>query len=152
MFALSIKKVWLATVFFNFALSLVTSQTASVRLPRPYSAPSSPFGSRIASPFPSDDEESKVSVLVANLCKAPDAGPSSGQSPPNSFVRPKRSCVQKNLFQTYKRKKYLPPNNVFPPTLKPGYGPGYRYTGGARHTPGLLLWRFLNWFRLMVIF
>ena len=32
-------------------------QTTSVRLPRPYSAPSSPFASQAASPYPSDDEK-----------------------------------------------------------------------------------------------
>lgn len=33
------------------------SPTNSVKLPRPYSAPSSPFGSRVPSPHPSDEEE-----------------------------------------------------------------------------------------------
>ncbi|XP_078491592.1 glycogen [starch] synthase, muscle-like [Ciona intestinalis] len=36
------------------------SPTGSVRLPRPYSAPSSPFGSRMASPYQSDEEDNKV--------------------------------------------------------------------------------------------
>ncbi|CAK8692413.1 glycogen [starch] synthase, muscle-like [Clavelina lepadiformis] len=36
------------------------SPAGSVRLPRPYSAPSSPFGSQAASPYQSDDEEAKA--------------------------------------------------------------------------------------------
>uniref|UniRef100_A0A6F9DF03 Glycogen [starch] synthase n=1 Tax=Phallusia mammillata TaxID=59560 RepID=A0A6F9DF03_9ASCI len=48
-------------VILSYTNLLRVPQTASVRLPRPYSAPSSPFSSRAASPYQSDeDEDAKV--------------------------------------------------------------------------------------------
>jgi len=43
----------------EFLENLTASPAASVHLPRPMSAPNSPFGSRVASPFPSDDEDER---------------------------------------------------------------------------------------------
>ena len=48
-----------------------------------------------------------------------------GAVTPKSFLWScKFCCAQKNLFQTHDKKKNLLPKNVFPPNLKPGFGPG----------------------------